>query len=91
MFEVIWSDTALEELADVWVAVSPAARGEVEAAVTGINNRLADDPTVDSESRPDGSYVTFLWPIGVKIWISPAARTVQVGHFWTHRRFSRPD
>jgi hypothetical protein len=87
MFEVIWGDTALHELADVWVSLTPTAREQVEAAVLSLNNRLAGDPTRDSESRPDGSFVTFLWPIGVKIWVKQASRTVQVGHFWTHQRF----
>ena len=51
MNAVIWQDRALDRLADVWVAATPAERAEIERDVAALNRRLAADPAGEGESR----------------------------------------
>ena len=86
MYEVIWADEALDELADAYVRLGVPARERVAAAVQALNRLLADFPGEDSESRPDGSRVRVLMPVIVRFRIDKMAETVRVGHFRVHGR-----
>ncbi|HET6573737.1 MAG TPA: hypothetical protein VFG68_09065 [Fimbriiglobus sp.] len=82
MFEVSWSDPALEELADVYVGVDPTARQVIAAAVGMLNARLADDPMAEGESRGrETDRVVFLGPVRVWAEVNVPARTVRVYRF----------
>jgi hypothetical protein len=44
MFALVWTEHALDELADVWVAVDPPTRNRIEAGIHRLNAELRDNP-----------------------------------------------
>lgn len=62
---VEWTDRALDQLADIWVAATPAERAVIEQTVGAINARLAHDPASVGESRPNSRRVWFRHPLVV--------------------------
>lgn len=65
MNEVSWDEAALEELADLWVAVSREEREQMEAAIVRLNDRLKLDPNNEGESRSGSVRVTIAKPLTV--------------------------
>lgn len=53
MSVVIWTDRARDQLADVWVAATPAERAVIEPLVLKLERDLAADPDEVGESRQD--------------------------------------
>jgi hypothetical protein len=80
MYGLIWTDPSLDELADIWVACSPAERGEVEAAILRLDPALMRDPTAVGESRGGSRRVAFETPLVVWFTVSDADRVVRVTH-----------
>lgn len=73
--------TALDRLADVFVAADPADRDEIERAVERINKELADDPEQLGESRSsENRRVWFSFPLMVMFEIRRPEGLVQVTH-----------
>ena len=66
MNPAVWLETALDQLADIWVQVDPAERGRIEAAVHRINATLADDPHEAGESRPGDVRILCSPPLTVR-------------------------
>jgi plasmid stabilization system protein ParE len=62
---VEWTDYALDQLADIWVTITPAERDVIEQTVDAINARLAVDPSSVGESRADNRRVWFRHPLVV--------------------------
>jgi plasmid stabilization system protein ParE len=60
MFTVAWRIAALEDLADLYVALSPADRQHLERDVHRLNLRLSQDPLNVGESREPPVRVTLL-------------------------------
>jgi hypothetical protein len=84
MHEVIWRDTALDALADAYVAADRPTRDRIEAAVVRLNSRLAESPESEGESRPDERRITFAAPVAIIFRVDEAALRVRVIQFWTY-------
>ncbi len=54
-FSVVWRDSALDKLADLYVATSEDERDRMARGIESLNRRLADDPLNVGESR-DGTF-----------------------------------
>jgi hypothetical protein len=77
---VVWDEAALDELADIWVRITPAARARVEAAHGEVNRRLQTDPANEGESRSEGRRVTIVLPLAVVFRYDPDLGIVDVLH-----------
>jgi hypothetical protein len=78
MFAVVWMNKALDELADVYVAVGPAERTRIAAGVDALNHRLAADPLNEGESRVGGYRMTFPDLLAVSFHVNQASGVVRV-------------
>ncbi len=86
MFTLVWTEHALDDLADVWVSVDVSTRDRIEAAVRRLNAELQDDPFLVGESRVDNRRIGFAGPLVVMFRIDEVARVVRVNHAWMSRR-----
>lgn len=86
MFALIWTERALDQLADVYVAVAQDERDRIAAAVDSFNQRLQSDPLSEGESRSNGFRIAFLPLIAVMFRVSEADG---VAHVTRVRRFGR--
>lgn len=78
MFAVLWSDYALDLLADAVVSLDLATQDQLTAAIEGLNRRLAEDPLDEGESR-DGPYrLTFVGSLAVLFQVDAAKGLVRV-------------
>lgn len=59
MNPVEWVDSALDQLADIYVRAEPADRLEVVTATMAVNGQLGDRPQARGESRGNGRRVAF--------------------------------
>jgi hypothetical protein len=83
---VEWKRTALDRMADSYVASDLALRDEIEKAVLFINKTLADDP-VQGESRSRATQRAWhVPPVSIVFEILPSDGLVVVQHFAMQRR-----
>ena len=82
MFALVWTEHALDDLADVWAAVDPPTRDRIEAAINRLNSDLRNDPTAVGESRNNNRRIGFVGPLVVVFRVDEVARTVRVNHAW---------
>lgn len=59
MFALVWSNRALDQLAELYVEATPEERKRMAAGVDALNARLRADPLNEGESRAGGIRVTF--------------------------------
>ncbi len=59
MFESLWLESALDQLAVIYIAVDAQNRTRLAEGVERLNNRLASDPLDVGESRAGGFRVAF--------------------------------
>jgi hypothetical protein len=82
---VEWKETALDRLADRYVAADPALRDAIEQAVSYINATLAVDP-VQGESRARTTQrAWFVNPVSVLFEVFPSDGLVVVQYFAMRR------
>jgi hypothetical protein len=86
MFRVRWEDTALSELAAIWLQADSALRQLITDATNRIDQQLQTDPLTDSESRPGGRRILFVSPLGITFRIEADGQTVSVLRVWLFRR-----
>jgi len=86
MFRVRWEETALNELAALWLAANAALRQAITTASSQIDQLLQTDPLGQSESRPDGRRILFVSPLGITFRIEEDGETVSVLRIWLFRR-----
>ena len=86
MFVLVWTEHALDDLADAWVAADPATRERIEAGINRLNAELRDNPNEVGESRPDNRRIGFAGPLVVIFRIDMNARVVRVNHAWVPAR-----
>ena len=84
MFEVIWRDSALDELADAFVLADMLKRHALEQAVLKLNAQLAAEPFDLGESRDGDDRVAFEKPCAINYWVDNLTRMVRVTHFRTY-------
>ncbi len=88
MFQLIWRDSALDALADHYVAADPKTRQKMASLVDAMNNRLKNDPLGEGESRPGNYRVTFLNGLTITFDVLLGELTVRVirVHQYSKRR-----
>ncbi len=84
MYEVIWRDSALDELADAFVKADLIKREALERAVVKLNAQLASEPFDLGESREGIDRVAFDRPCAINYWVDTILRVVRVTHFRTY-------
>jgi len=84
---VEWTESALDRLADLYVAVDRQEQDRIESTVQTINRMLADDPSSLGESRSGSRRVWFQDPLMIIFRIDPKERLVVVSHVsWSRRK-----
>jgi hypothetical protein len=83
---VRWEQSALDELADMWVRADSAGRQATSADAREIDRRLQAGPDQEGESRPSGNRVLFVPPLGVSFRVSAGGTVASVLHVWRFRR-----
>lgn len=86
MFQVVWLQTALEELATVWALADSEGRKAFTAAAHNIDLRLKANPHEQGESRDEGERIFFASPLGITFEIKDQYSIVRVLHVWDIRR-----
>jgi plasmid stabilization system protein ParE len=86
VFTLSWSNKALDDLADIYVAAEPTERVRIAAGVDALNARLRSDPLDEGESRSGGTRVTFPALLTVIFHVSEPQREVRVTRV---RRYGR--
>jgi hypothetical protein len=86
MFEVVWLQSALNELAAIWVNADSSVRQAITAATHYIDQELTTDPEEKGESRDEGERICFAFPLGVTFQVLAEQSLVRVMHVWDIRR-----
>jgi len=82
MFQVVWHQGAVNDLAEIWNQSDPALRQAVTRAAHAVDQALKDDPAGVGESREAGIRVMFESPLGVRFKVDQDSQTVVVGQIW---------
>jgi hypothetical protein len=82
-FTVTCKPSAEQELAQLWL--NGRDRPAITAAANAIDALLRVDPQVEGESRPDGTRVLFMPPLGVRFEVHDQDRLVEIVKFWRFR------
>ena len=85
MFQVIWLQRAVNDLAGIWMQADSAQRRAITQAANAIDRELGHDPFHSSESREEDLRVMFAPPLGVFFQVELSSRTVHVAHIWRYR------
>jgi hypothetical protein len=87
MFRVEWLESALNDLAAVWMMSAPAQREAITAASHAIDLQLSVNPQDRGESRPHGRRIDFFPPLGVTYKVEFLTQIVSIIHVWQfHQR-----
>ena len=78
MHEVVWTESALEELATLWLAAESSHREAITAAQAQIDHQLERDAAETGESRPGDRRIAFFPPLGVVFSVDDAQRRAKV-------------
>jgi hypothetical protein len=78
MYKLTWSTRALDQLAELYVALPLDEQRRLAAAVDAFNNRLKAQPLDEGESRGDGLRIAFPAGLAVRFRVDSARRTVRV-------------
>lgn len=82
IFQVVWSQQAVNDLAEIWNRGDSVFRQGVTRAAHAIGQSLQDDPFGAGESREVGVRVMFNAPLGVRFKVDQDSQAVIVGHVW---------
>jgi hypothetical protein len=86
MFHVEWLQSALDELAAIWLQADSAERKAISAASHVLEARLQHDPRSEGESRSKGRRITFISPLAATFRLEDDGRTVTILHVRMFRR-----
>jgi hypothetical protein len=86
MWNVIWAEPAMDELARRWNAADSAMRQAITEAAAELDRLLSQDPLQQSESRDPGERIMIVPPLGAVYRVDEGSNTVFVGHVWTFRQ-----
>lgn len=86
MFRVQWLQSSLDALAEGWVQAESEKRRTITLAAHAIEQRLAEDPAREGESRAKGRRTTFAPPLAVTFQVERDGRTVSILHVRVFRR-----
>jgi hypothetical protein len=78
MYTVIWSDSALDRLAELYVAASPGERNRMALGIDAFNRLLSEQPLEVGESRSGLMRIGFPDLLAVRFRVDSDARIVRV-------------
>ncbi len=84
-YRVMWIQSALDDLALLWITADSATRANINQAALHIDQQLSTNPFAESESRDKGEWVFFAPPLGVLLEIDSANHVVWVLSVWCFR------
>ncbi|MBL8800224.1 MAG: type II toxin-antitoxin system RelE/ParE family toxin [Planctomycetia bacterium] len=84
MYSVLWSPDALQNLLRIWERA--ADQEAIDRAVARIDDRLANDPVGQSESRDPGRRMLIEAPLTVVFRMNEQLRVVIVMSVWHFQR-----
>lgn len=90
-YEVKWTQWALDELTELWLAADSANRRRVTDVAHQIDLLLRRDPEAKGESRSEGQRVLLLPPFGAQLELDTDRHIVYVLHIWMFAKRTRPD
>lgn len=82
-YQVIWTPTAEQDLADVWLRAND--RASVTSAAESVDGLLKDDAATRGESRFGDLRVMFASPLGVSFEVDEQDRVAYVLAVWPIR------
>ncbi len=89
MYQVVWLQTALNELTMIWMQADANLRQAITTAATGIDQLLVTDPYGQGESRDRGRRFLYVPPMGITFEVARQQQVVRILHVWVVRRRSR--
>jgi hypothetical protein len=90
MFQVIWLQSALDELTSIWLQTDSVLRKQITVASSSIDELLRKDPENQGASRMPGQRVMFFPPLGVTFETRIPIGVVRVLHVWLIRQRTNP-
>ena len=84
-YEVLWTPSALDEVAELWANADAAMRKAITAATAKIDSLLRNSPDEVGESRPSNQRIAFVPPLGVRFQMR-SDQNVVVLRVWAPRR-----
>lgn len=88
MYRVEWLQSALDELAEVWMRADAPLRQAITQAAHIIEQRLRLNPD-EGESREGDERVFLLPPLGLVFEVDQPHRLITILHIWLVRRRPR--
>ena len=85
MYRVDWIQSALDELARLWLVLDSVGRRAITDAASQIDKELADSPATIGESRFGTIRIHYVRPLGLNFSVDIANRVVQVVNVWLVR------
>jgi hypothetical protein len=82
MWIVRWVRSAVDDLADIWIAAEGTDRQAITLATNEIDRRLQADPENAGESRPNGRRILLVPPLGVTYQVLKDRQIVRVLDVW---------
>jgi hypothetical protein len=82
MFQVVWGQRAMNDLAEIWIRGDSTLRQAITQATHALDQTLQDDPFESSESREGNDRVIFASILGVLFEVDVDSRIVRVEHVW---------
>lgn len=82
MLRVVWSERAVDDLAEAWASADSSQRQALTRASHIVDQILRDDPFGSSESREGDARVMFEAPLGLSFKVDQDTGRVLVGHVW---------
>jgi hypothetical protein len=83
MGQVLWTESALDELAALWLEADSVRRQAITAAQAEIDRLLENSPDDVGESRPNHRRVAFVPPLGVVFSVQESNKAAKVLRIWT--------
>ena len=80
MFRVAWLQTALNELAALWLKADTALRKSVTTVTHQVDLALKTAPLEQGESRANGRRLMFAFPLAILFEVLSESSTVRVLH-----------
>lgn len=88
MFQVEWTETALNQPAAIWTTADDSIRGVITRATDEIDRLLRVSAVDAGESREENLRILFVLPLGVSFHVHQPSRTAAVYHVWFVRKRS---
>jgi hypothetical protein len=78
MFTVVWTNRALNRLADTYVGLDLIGQDRLAAQIDALNHRMHRDPLDEGESRAGDYRITFVDGLTVRFIVDSDGRVVRV-------------